>query len=63
MKTRYYMLKDGKYKMIRSKKDLMNLLKEHRREVNQALSNLKLKYRKNAQQNIVAATDAYNQSN
>jgi len=49
--------------MIRSKKDLMNLLKEHRREVNQALSNLKLKYRKNAQQNIVAATDAYNQSN
>ena len=63
MKTRYYMLKDGKYKMIRSKNDLTGLLKEHRREVNQALSNLKLKYRKNAQQNIIAATDAYNQSN
>jgi hypothetical protein len=63
MKTRYFMLKDGKYKMIRNKNDLMNLLKEHRKEVNQALSNLKLKYRKNMQQNIVAATDAYNQSN
>ncbi len=63
MKTRYYVLKDGKYKMIRSKNDLISLLKEHRREVNQALSNLKLKYRKNVQQNIVAATDAYNQSN
>jgi hypothetical protein len=63
MKTRYYMLKDGKYKLIRSKNDLTGLLKEHRREVNQALSNLKLKYRKNVQQNIVAATDAYNQSN
>jgi len=63
MKTRYYILKDGKYKMVRSKNDLMNLLKEHRKEVNQALNNLKLKYRKNVQQNIVAATDAYNQSN
>jgi hypothetical protein len=63
IKTRYYMLKDGKYKIIRSKNDLTNLLKEHRKEVNQALSNLKLRYRKNAQQNIVAATDAYNQSN
>lgn len=63
MKTRYYMLKDGKYKLIRNKNDLENLLKEHRREVNQALNNLKLKYRKNVQQNIVAATDAYNQSN
>jgi hypothetical protein len=63
IKTRYYLVKDGKYKIIRSKNDLTNLLKEHRREVNQALSNLKLRYRKNAQQNIVAATDAYNQSN
>jgi hypothetical protein len=63
IKTRYYMLKDGKYKIIRSKNDLTNLLKEHRKEVNQALSNLKLRYRKNAQQNIVAATNAYNQSN
>jgi len=63
MKTRYYMLKDGKYKPIRNKNDLTNLLKEHRREVNQALSNLKLKFRKNAEQNIIAATDAYNQSN
>jgi len=63
MKTRYYILKDGKYKPIRSKNDLTNSLKEHRREVNQALSNLKLKFRKNAEQNIIAATDAYNQSN
>lgn len=63
MKTRYYILKDGKYKPIRNKNDLTNLLKEHRREVNQALSNLKLKFRKNAEQNIIAATDAYNQSN
>ena len=63
MKTRYYLLKDGKYKLIRNKNDLTNLLKEHRREVNQALSNLKLKFRKNAEQNIIAATDAYNQSN
>jgi len=63
MKTRYYILKDGKYKPIRNKNDLTNSLKEHRREVNQALSNLKLKFRKNAEQNIIAATDAYNQSN
>lgn len=62
-KNRYYMLKDGKYNLIRNKNDLTNLLKEHRKEANQAMSNLKMKYRKNEKQNIVAATDAYNQSN
>jgi hypothetical protein len=62
-KTRYFMLKEGKYKPIRNKNDLTNLLKEHRREVTQAMSRLNLKYRKNVQQNIIAATDAYNQSN
>jgi hypothetical protein len=62
-KTRYFMLREGKYKMIRNKNDLTNLLKEHRREVSQAISRLNLNYRKNVQQNIIAATEAYNQSN
>jgi hypothetical protein len=62
-KTRYFMLREGKYKMIRNKNDLTNLLKEHRREVSQAMSRLNLNYRKNVQQNIIAATEAYNQSN
>lgn len=62
-KTRFYMLKDGKYKPIRNKNDLTNLLKEHKREVTQALNRLNLKYRKNVEQNIIVATEAYNQSN
>ncbi|MEO5564951.1 MAG: hypothetical protein ABIR18_16005, partial [Chitinophagaceae bacterium] len=62
-RVRHYIFKDGKYHVIRNKKTLLSVLKEHKREVQQYLGSLKMKYKYNPEQNITAAVNIYNQSN
>jgi hypothetical protein len=62
-KVRHYIFKDGKYHVIRNKKTLLSVLKEHKKEVQQYLSKLDVKYKNNPEQNITAAVNIYNQSN
>jgi hypothetical protein len=58
--TRYYIMKDDKYYWIRSTSDLLDALKDHRREVQQFISESRLKFRREPNQTIIAATEFYN---
>lgn len=60
-KTRYYVLKDGTYHLVKNANDLFDLLKEHKKEVQQFLSGKKLKFKKAPEQVITAAVEFYNQ--
>jgi hypothetical protein len=62
-KVRYYIFKEGKYHVIKNKKGLLSVLKEHKKEVQQYLGKLNVKYKFNPEQNITAAVNIYNQSN
>jgi hypothetical protein len=59
---KYYILKDdGIYYQVSNKNSLLSILKEKRREVQNVISNRKLKYRKDAESMILAAVQIYNQ--
>lgn len=58
---RYYILKDGVYHSVRNANDLLDVTKEHRKEVQQFISGKQLKYRRDPKQTIIAVTEFYNQ--
>ena len=60
--VKYYLLKEGIYYYIKNKKDILAVIKDEKREVQQFLSKNKLNYRKNREQTLVAIAEFYNQS-
>jgi hypothetical protein len=62
-KIRYYILKKGTYYSIKSKNDLLEVVKEQRDQVQQLLNRSNLKYKRNQEESIVASVELYNQAN
>lgn len=60
-KTRYYVLADGVYHSIKNSSALLDLLKKHKKEIQQLLSDRKLKFRREPEQTIILAVEFYNQ--
>jgi hypothetical protein len=60
--VKYYLLKDGIYYYVNNKKDILNVIKDKKKEVQQFLSKNKLNYRKNREHTLVAIAEFYNQS-
>jgi hypothetical protein len=61
-KDEYYVLKNGAYHPVRHKKEILNLLRDKRREVIRLLNQSKLKFRQGPEAYITAACKYYNQS-
>lgn len=59
--SRYYVLRDGVYYPIRKQGDLMDIVKERRKEVQQYLSKSQLKFRREPRETIIAVIQFYNQ--
>lgn len=59
-RKRYYIIDNNSYHSINKQKDLMEALKKHRPQVSDLLKVKKLKFKKNKQAVITAATDLYN---
>lgn len=59
-KIRYYLLKTGVYFSVRNANDLFDVVREHKKEVKQFLSQNKLKFRRNPGKTIYAAVELYN---
>lgn len=57
---RYYAIKENKLFAIKTKKDLFNIIKEHRKEVLGKLKSRKLRFKKNQESVITAAVNNYN---
>lgn len=60
--VKYYLLKDGIYYPVKSKKDVLAVVKDLRKKVQQFLSGQKIKYRNNPREAIIAVAEFYNQS-
>jgi hypothetical protein len=60
--AKYYLLKDGIYYPAKSKKDILAVVKERKKEIQQFLSKNKLNYRKHREKTLVAVAEFYNQS-
>jgi len=58
----FYVLKDGKYYLVNSQKQLLSLLKDKRQSISQHLRKQKLKYKKEKERTIVEIAKFYNQS-
>jgi hypothetical protein len=59
-KTRFYILKDGHYSLISSRKSLLTLLNDKSSELRQYIKKAKLKYRANRELYITQVADFYN---
>jgi hypothetical protein len=62
-RNRYYIIKNDKPHTIRNKNDLLNVLKEKKNEIQQALKDKNLNYRSNPEESLVVAVEIYNQAN
>ncbi len=61
-KTKYYILKNGEYYSVTNKKNLLNILKEHKKEVQQQLSANGFRYRLDPENSIISAVQKYNET-
>jgi len=59
---RYYILKDSHSYLIKSKKDLLSILKDQKKGIQEFMRTKKLKFRKNKEGTIAAVTEFYNQT-
>jgi hypothetical protein len=59
-KKRYFIIDNKHSRTINRQKDLMEAVKDHRQQISNYLKERKLKFKKNKEQVIVAATDLYN---
>ncbi|HET6766395.1 MAG TPA: hypothetical protein VFH08_03315 [Chitinophagaceae bacterium] len=59
-KKAYYILKGGQYYSIKNKSELLNTLREHNKAIQNLLKTMRLNYRKNPMQTIIAAVEFYN---
>jgi hypothetical protein len=60
--AKYYLFKDGNYYPVKNEGDILTVVRDRRKEVQQFLSGKNLKYRKNPEGTITAAAQFYNQS-
>jgi len=60
-KTLYYLMKNDRYYPVSKKRDLLNILEEKRKEINDLLNKKKLKFKKNPLEMILAAAVLFNQ--
>lgn len=58
---KYFILKNDQYYSIANKRDLLNVLREHRKEIQDLLSAQNLNFRTAPQATIIAAVELYNQ--
>lgn len=58
---KYFIFKGGKYFYIANKNDLLSVLREHRKEIQDLLSAQGLNFRRNPQSAIISAVQLYNQ--
>ncbi len=58
--TKHYVSKEGKYFYIQNKNDLLNVLKDHKKEVQGFMKKNKFNYRKQPEKTIVSLVDFYN---
>jgi len=58
--TKHYVFKAGKYFFIHNKNDLLNVLKDHKKEVQGFMKKNKFNYRKKPEETIVSVVDFYN---
>ena len=59
--AKFYFLKEGQYYLINSKKELIKVLQEHKKEIQGYIRQNKFKYRLNPEKMIVAVSRYYNQ--
>ena len=59
-KKRYFIIDNNHSHTINRQRDLMEALKNHRQQINNYLKERKLKFKKNKEQVIAAATELYN---
>ena len=57
---RYYILKDSSSYLIKNKKDLLGVLKDQKKGIQEFMRTKKLKFRKNKEKTIAAVTQFYN---
>lgn len=61
-KANYYLLKDGLVTLVESMSDLLSVVKDRKKEIQQFLSGKKLKHKRSPQQTILESIKFYNQS-
>jgi hypothetical protein len=61
-RIKYYLLKGGTWYPVNHKKDILNIAKDRRKEIQQFLSKNKLNYRKDHEKTLVAVAKFYNLS-
>ena len=59
-KNAFYILKDGQYYLIKTKKDLLTTLEEHKKEINSHLKKMKLNFRNDPMRSLISAAELYN---
>jgi hypothetical protein len=59
-RKKYYIIDNNRLRTINRQQDLMDAVKKHRQQINDHLRAKKLKFKKNKQLIITAATDLYN---
>lgn len=57
---RFYIWKDRKLQMVKNKKELLELLKDKRKEVNKFMKSRSLKFRKEPERTVTEVVDYYN---
>ncbi|WP_132052696.1 hypothetical protein [Pseudocnuella soli] len=62
-KDQFYLGKDGAYTIVNSKASLLNLLSDHKKEVQRFLKSKKLRYRAHPEATLLQAVTFYNQLN
>jgi hypothetical protein len=60
-RVKYYLLKAGTWYPVKNKKSILTAVKDLKKEVQQFLSNKKLKYRNNPEETLIAVAEFYNQ--
>lgn len=61
-KSRYYISKDGHYYQVKSKKSVLNVLSDRKRDLNQFIRQNHLRFRKNREAAIIKLAEFYNRN-
>ncbi len=58
-KVKYYLLKDNQWQAVNRKKDILNVVKDRRKEIQKFLLKNKLNYRKDHEKTLIALAEFY----
>jgi hypothetical protein len=61
-RVKYYLLKGDEWYTVKRKKDILNIVKDRKKEIQKFLSKNKLNYRKDQEKTLIALAEFYNQS-